>query len=148
MHVGLSTALRRRVTRSSSVVYGRRAYRIAHGETTRLGYNANVPATMAPAGRATGRWPYQMLNSLHNAMYIYRYTPVAPQARLLAYRARAHIVTSVVKRLTTSANFAGNRESWSVCYALKIQVLIFSFFFFIIVAIYNETRFNESGAFK
>lgn len=43
MHVGLSMALRRRVTRSSSVVYGRRAYRIAHGETTRLGYNANVP---------------------------------------------------------------------------------------------------------
>jgi len=47
--------------------------RIAHEETTRLGYNANAPATIAATGRATGRWPYQMLNGQHNATYIHRY---------------------------------------------------------------------------
>lgn len=47
--------------------------RIAHGETTWLGYNVNAPATIAPTGRATGRWPYQMLNGQHNATYVHRY---------------------------------------------------------------------------
>lgn len=63
--------------RHTLVVGGTRATgvsdRIAHGETTRLGYNANAPATIAPTGRATGRWPYQMLNGQHNATCIHRY---------------------------------------------------------------------------
>jgi len=87
-------------------LYRRRTYRIAHGETTRLGYNASVPATMAPTGRATGRWPYQMLNGRTQChVHIPIHARSAERARLLVHRARTHIVTSVAKRLTASANF-------------------------------------------
>lgn len=50
MHAVLSTALRMCVTHSSSLVHGRIGSYRTHGETTRLGYNANAPATIATDG--------------------------------------------------------------------------------------------------
>lgn len=90
------------------VVHGRRAYRIAHGETTWLGYNVRTYRRQwhrRDARQEGGR--IKCLTADTMLRYTHTHTHAIVNAIVSAPgTARAHIVTSAAKRLTTSANFA------------------------------------------
>lgn len=94
------------------VVHGRRAYRIAHGETTWLGYNVRTYRRQwhrRDARQEGGR--IKCLTADTMLRYTHTHTHIHTRAIVNAIvsapgTARAHIVTSAAKRLTTSANFA------------------------------------------